>query len=114
MEKLELFKEGCCAANTVTNNDWALRTFELWRTARNIKYTTDQCPSNLFVSESHEEICEWLCKFITETRKTDGKEYMPRSLYLMLAGLQRHMRQLHPAEDINFWQQPVFQPLTCL
>ena len=111
IEKLELFEEGHCAANTVKNNDWALWTFELWKTVRNIKYTTDQCPSNLFVSKSHEEICKWLCKFITETRKTDGKEYMPHSLYLILAGLQRHMRQLYPAKDINFWQQPVFWPL---
>ena len=47
IDDLESFKEGnCTPANTVNNNEWALWTFETWRAARNIKYTTDQRPSN--------------------------------------------------------------------
>ena len=111
MEDLESFKEGCCPANTAKNNNWALRTFELWRVARNIKYTSDQCPSNLFETGSHEKLCDWLCKFITEARKADGKEYTPRSLYLLLCALQRHIREVRPSEDTNLFQQPIFRPL---
>lgn len=48
IEELELLKEGDCPANTAKNTEWALRTLESWRAARNAKYTTDQCPSNLF------------------------------------------------------------------
>ena len=111
MEDLESFKEGYCPANTAKNNDWALRTFELWRVARNIKYTSDQCPSYLFETGSHEKLCDWLCKFITEARKADGKEYTPRSLYLLLCALQRHIREVRPSEDTNLFQQPIFRPL---
>ena len=111
MEDLQLFKEGHCPSNTVKNNEWALRTFESWRVARNAKYTSDQCPSNMFVTGSHKELCEWLCKFITEARKADGMEYTPRSLYLLLCALQRHIRDIRSNEDTNLFQQPVFHPL---
>ena len=42
-----------------------------------------------------------LCKFVSKTRKGDGKEYTPRNIYLLLAGLQRHIRKLNPTTDIN-------------
>ena len=71
----------------------------------------EQCPSDLFVSESQEEICEWLCKFIAEACRSDGQEYTPRSLYLILCGLQRHLKQVQPDKDISLFRDPVFRPL---
>ena len=71
----------------------------------------DQCPSNLLESGSRKEVCDWLCKFITEVCKADGSEYTPCSLYLLLSGIQRHMRQVRPTKDINFSQDRVFLPL---
>ena len=47
MEELDAFKEGDCPANTVKSTDWAVRTFESWRTVRNKKHPTDLCPSEL-------------------------------------------------------------------
>jgi len=35
------------------------------------------------------ETCNWLCKYIFETRKVDRTEYIPLSLYLLLAGLKK-------------------------
>ena len=110
-EDLESYKEGECSANTNKNNEWALRTFQAWVTARNIKYPTDPCPSNIFTTENHQELCDWLCKFTAEARKADGTEYTPRSLYLILAGLQRHIRRLRPTETFNLFHDPVFYPL---
>ena len=46
-----------------------------------------------------------------EARKADGKEYTPRSLYLLLCALQRYIREVRPSEDTNLFQQPVFRPL---
>ena len=79
-EDLESYKEGECSANTNKNNEWALRTFQAWVTARNIKYPSNPCPSNIFTTENNQELCDWLCKFTAEARKADGTEYTPRSL----------------------------------
>ena len=37
-------------------------------------------------------------------RKTTGQEYTLRSLYLILSGLQRHMRKLRPLDTINLFK----------
>ena len=111
IEELDAFKEGDCPANTTRSTEWALRKFESWRTARNKKHPTELCPSELFATKAHQEICDWLCKFVSEARKGDGMEYTPRSLYLLLSALQRHIRKLRPLENINLFQDPVFCPL---
>ncbi|XP_065882477.1 zinc finger MYM-type protein 2-like [Dysidea avara] len=69
------------------------------------------CSSDLFTDGTNEEICDWLCKFVSETCKADGTEYTPRSLYLLLSALQRHVRKIHPVQDVNFFRDPVFHPL---
>ena len=46
-----------------------------------------------------------------EIRKGDGKEYTPRSIYLLLAGIQRHIRKVNSTTDINIFQDNAFKPL---
>ena len=65
-----------------------MNTIEAWRKARNKQHLDDPCPENVFADEDKSVICKWLSKFITETRKSDGEEYTPRSLQLLLTGLQ--------------------------
>ena len=110
-DELSKLKEGDCPANTLKNNMWALKTFEEWRVTRNNRYPADLCPENILVTDDKQILCEWLCKFFTEVRKGNGEEYTPRSLYLMLAGLQRHIRQLKSSEEINIFQEVVFKSL---
>ena len=43
---------------------------------------------------SHVKLCEWLSKFVSETHKSDGTEYTPCSLYLLLSGIQKRIRAL--------------------
>ena len=38
------------------------------------------------------ELCEILSFYVKQARKTDGSEYTPKTLYLLLAGLQRQIR----------------------
>jgi len=47
--------------------------------------------------------------------KSDGKEYMPRSLQLSLAGLQRYLQKVRPNKDVNLFTDPRFKALrnTC-
>ena len=87
-EDLSKYMEGEIPPNTEKSTAWALNNFEAWRKARNERNIEDICPENIFMNEDNRFICEWLCKFITETRKSNGKEYTPRSLHLILSGLQ--------------------------
>ena len=54
-------------------------------------------------------MCDWLCKFVLETQRTNGEEYTPRNLYLILSGLQRYMRKYQ--NDVNIFQDIEFKPL---
>ena len=109
VDELQKFEEGECSENTAKNNDWALRNFHAWRVARNEKHPDDQCPEDLFVDKR--KACDWLCKFVCETRRSDGQKYMLRSLYLLLYGPQQCVRKLHPTEDLDFFRDPTFKPL---
>ena len=42
-----------------------------------MKYPSDPWPSNIFTTENHQELCDWLCKFTAEAHKADhdGTEY---------------------------------------
>ena len=109
--ELDAFKEGECPLNTTKNTEWALKNFEEWRVARNRNYTSEQCPPEVLKSQDFEEVCDWLCKFVAETRKADGTQYTPRSLKMLLMGIQRHLRKLHPKVEISLFSDSVFRPL---
>ena len=110
-DDLVRFKEGECAANTENNTKWAIKNFESWRLARNQRYPDEQCSCNVYSEADSNELCDWLCKYVTETRKVDGSEYTPRTLYLLLAGIQRHIRKVNPSKSINIFQDVEFKPL---
>ena len=113
-EDLSKFKEGECPVNTEKNTEWAIRNFESWRMARNSRYPDEQCPPTVLCSTEENQLCDWLCKYISETRKVDRTEYTPRSLYLLLAGLQRYIRKLNPNKNLNIFQDSEFKPLKCV
>ena len=88
---------------------WAMKNFELWRillVTRSLKISAHE---RWF--EDKENLCGWLCRFVAETRKADGGEYTPRSIYLLLAGLQRKIRQANPKESINVFTDVRFKEL---
>ena len=41
-------------------------------------------------------LSKWLSLFVAETRKQDGSRYPPKSVYMVLTGLLRHMHTLSP------------------
>lgn len=42
-------------------------------------------------------LCKWLTLYVAETRKKDGNEYPPKTIYQLLTGLLCHMRALNPS-----------------
>ena len=97
-DDLKTFKKGECPANTTKSTEWAMKNFELWHIALNAKFKV-QCPECWF--KDKENLCGWLCRFVAETRKTDRGECTPRSIDLLLAGLQQKIHQANPKESIN-------------
>ena len=107
-EELQKMKDGTCPVNTKKNNEWAMRTFELWCSQRNKRFSDEKCPDSVF--ENKDTACEWLCKFVAEVCKADSRDYTPRSIYLLLAGLQRSIRS-HSKEEINIFSDHEFKEL---
>ena len=112
-DDLETFKKGECPANTTKSTEWAIKNFESWGIARNAKFGDLQCPCLEQWFEDKENLCGWLCRFVTETRKADGGEYTPRSIYLLLAGLYsgKYAKQTLSQESINIFTDVAFKEL---
>ena len=81
----------------------------MWRIACNAKFVNDQCPERWY--EDKENLCGWLCRFVTETRKADGGEYTPRNLHLLLAGLQQRIRESNSTESLNIFTDARFKEI---
>lgn len=82
---LKSFIESQENINTNQNTKWVVNVFEKWRTGR-----SETIPELQF--QGSEEINYGLQRFIVEARRLDGKDYPPKSLYLISCGLLRFLR----------------------
>ncbi|XP_062598901.1 uncharacterized protein LOC134260347, partial [Saccostrea cucullata] len=79
--------------NTRRNTKWCVEMFNKWRASR------DNVP---YMKEMNAEMLNyWLQRFVLEVRKQDGSEYPPRTLYFIVCGLLRHLREEN-VHDMNF------------
>ena len=101
-DDFETMAKGFCPKNTTASNTWALNNFQLWMRLRNETKSDNLCPVNILECTDPETLSNWLGKFITETRRQDGGYYLPKTLNLLLMGLQRHVRSLHPGKTRKF------------
>ena len=83
--------------NTAKSTKWALTNFTDWSRCRRERFsdTSEHVPDGLLSSGDSSELCKWLSLFTAETRKKDGSKYPPKSIYILLTGLLRHMRSLN-------------------
>ena len=87
-------------SNTEANTRWALANFSAWQKKRKERFpdnSEEHAPSELLKSSDPRLLSKWLSLYAAETRKQDGSEFISKSIYLLLAGLLRHMRSLNPA-----------------
>ena len=85
----EKASKGVIPANTAASSQWALRNFNEWSTNRSLMAPDDPVPADLLQSHDPELVCKWLCRFVIETRKTDGSPYPPSTLRSLISGLNR-------------------------
>ena len=87
--------------NTDYSTKWALRNFEEWRKHRSSLYPETPVPCNLLQSGLPEELNTWLSYYVVETRNSKGDPYPPKTIYQLLTGLLRYMRD-NNAHTPNF------------
>ena len=82
--------------NTAKNTEWAIRNFMEWRQQREKDYPEERCRPDIFDSTPWNvaELNHWLCLYVLETRRTDGKRYPISTVYQLLTGILRHMRSV--------------------
>ena len=71
--------------NTTIMTTWAHSVWGTWCKARNIQKPVAKM--------SLEEMDEYLSHFVFETRQQDGNPYPPKTLYQLMCGLQRFLRE---------------------
>lgn len=108
--------------HTGVSNRWALKNFTAWKNKRNAQYPTEkeeQVPSNILKCCDAEVLNKWLPLYASETRKQDGGYFSPKTIYLLLAGILRHMRSLNPTcphflHPCNITFKPIHDSLVTL
>ena len=81
--------KGVIPANTKSNTQWAVQTFNAWALNCSFVNSTEAVPADLLKSQDPEVICKLFCRFALETRKSDGSPYPPASLRSLVCGLNR-------------------------
>ena len=101
-DDFQTLKKGYQPINTVASTQWAVTNFQKWLEERqNSGLGNESCPDDILECEDDEKLSYWLAKFTTETRKENGSHYPPRTLNLLLMGLQRHIWSTRPGRKIN-------------
>lgn len=85
--EIEEMKSSKRNKNTAKNTKWAFNIFETWRQHRQ----ADNIPE-IHIMEKP-ALSFWLIRFLMEVRNQKGEEYPPKSLYLIMCGLLRHLRE---------------------
>ena len=107
--ELQEAMKGYTAENTAKSNKWAINNYSQWYTERNTEATNS--PLEILLTDNAKELCDILSAFVKETRKENGEEYTPKSLYLLIAGLQREIRSKKGrASAFNIFSDPQFEP----
>jgi hypothetical protein len=79
---------------TRKNTTWSMKIFDDWRSTRNncqgVAFS-DVIPALHIMTA--EQINAFLSQFVMEVRKADGTEYPGKTIYLIISGLQRHLRE---------------------
>ena len=86
--------------NTKKNTNWSIRVFEKWRLYRNAGVNANNPVPELKTMNAG-EVNFFLGRFVLEARKQDGSEYPTHSLYYIICGLLRNLRD-NGVHDKNF------------
>ena len=114
---LESYQKGYIPKNNSINTFWVTRNFKDWVVAYNSHHPESPCPEDILLTDNAKDISFWLQKFIMGTRKKNGEKYPPKTLYFILCGLNRYIKEQKEVTLINIFNKndPNFNQLckTC-
>ena len=88
-EILQMHQNGV-PLNTGQDTAYCLRLWDAWAASRNVNTELiDKIPPLLQITT--EKLQFWITRFVLETRKKDGTEYPPNSLYHIVTGLMCYL-----------------------
>ena len=70
---------------TRQTTEWVLSVFHSWCDARGVAESIEKLPT--------EKLAELLPNFVMEARRQDKTPYPPNTLVMLVAGIQRHLRE---------------------
>ena len=79
--------------SVLASTQWAVRNFNAWSVERSKLSDAQAVPPDILKSHDAELVCLWMCRFVMETRKTDGSRYPPASIRSMVSGLNRVLKE---------------------
>ena len=86
-KSLESYQRGFVPKNTEVNTQWAVRNFNNWSADYKSSPPEQPCPEGILLSDSSSELSFWLQKYVLGTRKKSGEKCPPKTVYLLLCGL---------------------------
>ena len=84
--------KGVIPINTETSTRWAVKNFMDWANNRNKSSGSDPVPIDLLECHDVAKVCSHLCKYVLETRKSDGTKYPPGTIKALIAGINRQLQ----------------------
>lgn len=102
--------------NTQNSTKWAVKIFEEWQKSRQEKspklFKSASLSTSLDLSKvrdlstplesmSAETLNLWLSRFVEEVRNLKGQRYPPRTIYVLICGLKRHLSDTSGIDPLN-------------
>ena len=95
-DKLDKMTTYVMPKNLAASSKWALKNLKDWHSDYKSRYP-DMCPQEILTPYcSKENLNKWLSTFAVETRNHQGKPYPPKTIYSLLCGILREMRNTNP------------------
>lgn len=89
--EVQQVKKAAVPKTTQRDTSWCINLWKEWRDDRNSR-SEEQVPSDICALSPH-VLQRWLSRFVLEVRKKGGTEYHPDTLYHIVCGIMRFLRQ---------------------
>ena len=89
-KSLESYQRGFVPKNTEVNTKWAVRNF---MSEYNSHHSDKPCSEDILLTDSSSDLSYWLQKYVLGTTKKGGQCYPPKTVYLLLCGLNHFMKE---------------------
>ena len=111
-EDVSCAQKGFVPGNTARCNRWAISNFEAWLKSHRDSSEDSTFEDDVLLTDNPQLLCSCLCTYVMETRKENGDSYPPKSIYNLLSGIQRYIREKKSkAFNIMDTKEDNFRPL---